>query len=82
MEILAIKVVALFLDITVFLLNAEDQLASMKLMENDDLKVHLMEVKQRFKLMGQQCDNLLKMGSTISDSHYNMIVMLSLPELY
>ena len=54
----------------------------MKLMENDDLKTHLMEVKQHFKLMGQQCDNLLKMGLTISDSHYNMIVMLSLPELY
>ena len=38
---------------TLFLLDAEDQLASMKLMENDDLKAHLMEVKQHFQLMGQ-----------------------------
>ena len=38
---------------TLFLLNAEDQLASMKLTENDDPKAHLMEVKQHFQLMGQ-----------------------------
>ena len=67
---------------TLFLLNAEDQLASMKLAENDDPKVHLTEVKQHFQLMGQRHDNLLKMGSTISDSRYNTIIMSSLPELY
>ena len=38
---------------TLFLLDVEDQLASMKLTENDDPKVHLMEVKQHFQLMGQ-----------------------------
>ena len=38
---------------TLFLLNAEDQLASMKLAENNDPKVHLLEVKQHFHLMGQ-----------------------------
>ena len=38
---------------TLFLLDAEDRLASMKLAENDDPKVHLMEVKQHFQLMGQ-----------------------------
>ena len=38
---------------TLFLLNVEDQLASMKLAENDDPKVHLKEVKQHFKIMGQ-----------------------------
>ena len=38
---------------TLFLLNAEDQLASIKLAENDDPKAHLMEVKQHFQLMGQ-----------------------------
>ena len=37
---------------TLFLLNAEDQLASMKLTENDDPKAHLTEVKQHFQLMG------------------------------
>ena len=67
---------------TLFLLNAEDQLASMKLTENDDPKAHLMEVKQHFQLMGQRHNNLLKMGSTISDSCYNTIIMSSLLELY
>ena len=38
---------------TLFLLNAEDQLTSIKLTENNDLKVHLAEVKQHFRLMGQ-----------------------------
>ena len=37
---------------TLFLLKAEDQLASMKLTENDDPKAHLTEVKQHFQLMG------------------------------
>ena len=60
---------------TLFLLNMEDQLASMRLAENDDPKVHLTEVKQHFQLMGQRHDNLLKMGSTISDPCYNTIIM-------
>ena len=38
---------------TLFLLDTEDQLTSMKLAENNDPKVHLMEVKQHFQLMGQ-----------------------------
>ena len=67
---------------TWFLLDAEDQLTSMKPMENDNLKVHLAEVKQQFQLMGQWHNNLLKMGSTISNSCYNTIIMSSLPESY
>ena len=67
---------------TLFLLDTEDQLASMKLTENDDPKAHLTEVKQHFQLMGQRHDNLLKMGSMISDSHYNTIIMSSLLESY
>ena len=67
---------------TLFLLNTEDQLASMKLAENNDPKVHLTEVKQHFQLMGQQHDNLLKMGSTISNSRYNTTIMSSLLESY
>ena len=67
---------------TLFLLNVEDQLASMKLVENDDLKAHLTEVKKHFQLMGQRHDNLLKMGLTISDLRYNTIIMSSLPESY
>ena len=38
---------------TLFLLDMEDQLTSMKLAENNDPKGHLMEVKQHFQLMGQ-----------------------------
>ena len=67
---------------TLFLLDVEDQLASMKLTESDDPKVHLMEVKQHFQLMGQRHNNLLKMGLTISDLHYNTIIMSLLPESY
>ena len=67
---------------TFFLLNVEDQLASMRLTENDDPKVHLTEVKQHFQLMGQRHDNLLKMGSMISDLLYNTIIMSSLLESY
>ena len=67
---------------TLVLLDTEDQLASMKLAENNDPKVHLTEVKQHFQLMGQQQDNLLKMGSMISNSHYNTIIMSLLPESY
>ena len=63
---------------TLFLLDVEDQLASMKLAENDDPKVHIMEVKQYFQLMGQWHNNLLKMGWTISDLCYNTIIMLFL----
>ena len=36
---------------TLYLLDAEDQLASMKLADNDDPKSHLAEVKQHFQLM-------------------------------
>jgi hypothetical protein len=67
---------------TLFLLDAEDQLSSMKLGDNDDSKAHLTELKQHFQLMLQRRDNLLKMGSTISDARFNIIVMSSLPETY
>ena len=67
---------------TLFLLDMEDQLASMKLAENDDPKAHLMEVKQHFQLIGQQHNNLLKMGLTIPNLCYNTVIMSSLPESY
>ena len=46
-----------------YLLNAEDQLASMKFDDNDDPKTHLAEVKQHFQLMTEHHNNLMKMGS-------------------
>ena len=67
---------------TLFLLNAEDQLASMKLADNTDPKTHLSELKDHFQLMMHRHDNLLKMGSTLSDSCFNTIIMSSLPESY
>jgi Reverse transcriptase (RNA-dependent DNA polymerase)/gag-polypeptide of LTR copia-type/GAG-pre-integrase domain len=67
---------------TLYILDAEDQLSSMKLADNDDPKVHLSEMKQHFQLMLQRQENLLKMGSTLSDTRFNTIVMTSLPESY
>ena len=67
---------------TLFLLDAEDQLTSMKLTDNADPKTHLSELKEHFQLMTHRHDNLLKMGSTLSDSRFNTIIMSSLPESY
>ena len=65
-----------------YLLDTKDQLASMKLAGNDDPKSHLAKVKQHFQLMTERHNNLIKMGSTISDTCYNTIIMSSLPESY
>jgi len=67
---------------TLYILDAEDQLSSMKLTDNDNPKAHLMELRQHFQLMLQCHDNLVKMGSTLSDSQFNTILMTSLPESY
>src|SRR5882724_349520 len=64
---------------TLYLLDAEDQLVSMKLSDNDDPKTHLSELKQHFQLMLQRHDNLIQIGSTLSDSRFNTIIMSSLP---
>jgi len=40
--------------ITLYLLDTEDQLASMKLSDNDDPKTHLTELKEQFQLMIQR----------------------------
>ena len=65
-----------------YLLDAEDQLSSMKLNENEDPKAHLMELRLHFQTMIQHRDNLIQMGSTISDTRFNTIIMSSLPESY
>ena len=65
-----------------YLLDAEDQLSSMKLAKNEDAKAHLAELKSYFKLMLQCQDNLMKIGSTMSDSWFNTIIMSSLPGSY
>ena len=53
---------------TLFILDAEDQLSAMKLADNDDLKEHLNELKQHFQTMLQRHENLMKMGSEISET--------------
>jgi gag-polypeptide of LTR copia-type len=65
-----------------FILDAEDQLSSMKLEDNDHPKTHLSKLKQHFQLMLQHHENLLKMGSEISDTCFNTMIMSSLPESY
>src|SRR5882757_11354402 len=67
---------------SLYILDAEDQLASMKLPENEDPKVHLAEMKHHFQTMIQRRDNLTKMGSELSDTRFNTIIMSSLPESY
>jgi len=65
-----------------YILDAEDQLSAMKLSDNDDPKTHLSEMKQHFQLMLQRHENLMKMGSEISDTRFNTLIMSSLPESY
>ena len=67
---------------TLYLLDAEDQLSSMKLSDNEDSKTHLSELKHHFQLMQTRRDNLIKIGSTLSDSRFNIIIMSSLPDSY
>jgi hypothetical protein len=67
---------------TLFLLDVKDQLLSMKLTDNNDPKTHLAELKTHFQLMMQCQDNLMKMGSVMSDMQFNTIIMFLFPELY
>ena len=67
---------------TLYLLDAKDQLNSMKLLDNEDPKTHLAELNQHFQIMLQHHNNLVQMGSTISDTRFNIIIISSLPELY
>ena len=67
---------------TLYILDAEDQLSSMKLEDNEGPATHLSELKQHFQLMLQQHENLMKMGSVISKTRLNTMTMLSLPESY
>src|SRR6202522_3378308 len=67
---------------TLYILDAEDQLSSMKLADNEDPKTHLTKLKQHLQLMHQRRENLTKIGSTISETQFNIIIMSSLPESY
>jgi hypothetical protein len=67
---------------TLYLLDAEDELASMKLSDNEDPKTHLSKLKEHFQLMIQHQNNLVEMGSVLSNSCYQTHIMQSLPESY
>jgi gag-polypeptide of LTR copia-type len=67
---------------TLYLLDAEDQLSSIKLVDNNDPKTHFNKLKTHFQLMLQHRNNLMKIGLTMSDNRFNIIVMSSLPGLY
>ena len=67
---------------TLYLLDAEDQLSSIKLADNNDPGAHLGELQNHFQLMLQCQDNRIKTGSTMSDTQFNIIIMSSLPESY
>ena len=64
------------------LLDAEDELASMKLSDNSKPKSHLAELIVHFQHMVQCWNNLIEMGSLLSDTHYWTIIMHSLPDSY
>src|SRR6202161_3912155 len=67
---------------TLYILDAEDQLSTMKINDDEDPKTHLVELKAHFQLMTQCRDNLIQMGSTLSETRFNTIIMSSLPESY
>ena len=67
---------------TLFIPNAEDQSSAMKLEDNDDPKTHLAKMKQHFQSMLQHHENLMKMGSEVLETHFNTMIMSSLPDSY
>jgi gag-polypeptide of LTR copia-type len=67
---------------TLYLIDAENQLEGMRLSDSSDPKTHLLELKAHFQLMMQRHDNLIKMGSTFSDTRLTSIIMMSLPPSY
>jgi gag-polypeptide of LTR copia-type len=67
---------------TLYILDAEDQLSSMKLTDNKDPKTHLIELKTHFQTMLQCRDNLMKIGSVMTESRFNIIIMSFLLESY
>ena len=67
---------------TLYLIDAEDQLSKMKLAKNNDAKAHLSELQKHFEMMVQHHDNLIKMGSSMSNNCFNILIMSSLPESY
>ena len=67
---------------TLYLIDVEEQLATMKLTKSSEPYMHFTELKQHFELMVNHHDNLLKMGSAISTTQLSTMIMSSLPSSY
>ena len=67
---------------TLYLMDAERQLESMRLSESSDPKTHLTDLKLHFKLMMSRHGNLLEMGSSFSEQKLITLITSSLPNSY
>ena len=67
---------------TLYLMDAEHQLESMRLSESSDPKTHLAELKLHFQLMMSRHKNLLEMGSSFSEQKLITLITSSLPNSY
>src|SRR6267154_378612 len=67
---------------TLYIIDAEDELSSMRCNDSPDAKTHLTELKAHFDLMLKRRDNLTEMGSSMSDTRFGTILMSSLPPSY
>ena len=60
---------------TLYLIDAEDQLANMWVGDSDNPRTHFTELKQHFELMTKHHDNLIQMRSSISPTHFSTMIM-------
>ena len=62
---------------TIFLIDVENKLASMKCKESTNTKTLLTKLTAHFNFMVQHKENLIGMGSSISDTCFNAMIMAS-----
>ena len=67
---------------TLYLVDVECQLESMRLSESSDPETHLAELKSHFQLMMSRHKNLLEMGSSFSKQKLIKLITSLLPGLY
>ena len=67
---------------TLYLVDAEHQLESMRLSVSSDPKTHLAELKSHFQLMMLRHKNLLEMGSSFSEQKLITLIISLLPNSY
>ena len=67
---------------TLYLINAEDQLANIQVSDLDNPWTHFTELKQHLELMAKCHDNLIQTGSSISPTRFSTMIMSLLPPSY